>query len=145
MTFSTKCTDFNTFIYSQLPIRVHRKCDDSSVWIVGKDVCSALGLTNVSYISRKLSPSNIHTHRTMTPSGTQNILWFNLDAVREVIDTCNTYKASEFMVWLKSTVLPCVSSPAVNHTFREPVTIERETLELIRKLMIDLTSQGVFR
>lgn len=117
---------FIPFLYKNHVVRFHLHTDDSSVWVVGSDFCNIINRTNPSYFSQLLPEEAVYKHKAKTDSGSQSILWFKLDHLREYCD-------SDFNFWLDTEVLPKLSpslgSFESKHTYIDPVLIERKDLE----------------
>ena len=96
MRFNSKPAEFNTFLFHETPVRVHLKTDDGTIWVAAKDVCDVLKLSNLTYFTKKLNPKNVHHHKTITPNGCIKLVWYNLAAIKELIESTTVLTVPSF-------------------------------------------------
>ena len=145
MRFNPEPAEFNTFLFHETPVRVHLKTDDGTIWVAAKDACEVLKLSNITYFTKKLDPKNVHHHKTITPNGRIKLVWYNLAAIKELIESTNCFNGAEFLTWLQSTVKPNSQASSSGFSFSEPVTIEKSTAVKLREVFTELINQGVFK
>ena len=145
MRFNSKPAEFNTFLFHETPVRVHLKTDDGTIWVAAKDACDVLKLSNLTYFTNKLNPKNVHHHKTITPNGCIKLVWYNLAAIKELIESTTCFNGAEFLTWLHSTVKPNSQTSSSRFPFLEPVTIEKSTAVKLRDVFSELIAQGVFK
>lgn len=124
--------------FSQTKVRFHRATTDE-LWVVGADICNILGLTNISYVSKKLPRT--YKHKIETKGGKQVVLWFPLESVYTL---CREHNAMDLINWLRMTALQLPSEfKRSSYVFEEPVIIERRTLSKMLDVMEELRLQNV--
>lgn len=139
--------NFISFLYPNTTqiVRAHRHSEDNSVWLVAKDVCSILRITNPSYVAKKIDKTCVYRHKTVTDGGKQVLTWFRIDEVIKLSRSIGTPLAYDFAQWLLSCKenIPLPDKSATKHVFKEPVIIEKSTLLKIKKLLEELELQIV--
>lgn len=123
-------------------VRVHRHTEDSSVWIVAVDVCRILNLANTSYVTSKLNQNKVYKHLCITDGGKQTVTWIELSEVIELAHQNGNDTFAKWLVEMKRTV-PLPDDISTNHQFKDPVIIERETINKFRELYLELKSQNL--
>lgn len=120
-----------------IDVRFHRHTENNSIWIAGTDACALVGLTNVSYTAKKLDTSKVNKHRARTPTGFQEIIWFEASAVAELArQECRL----DVITWLRL-VCACLPGNETDHCFKDPVIIERSTLKKLMEALSEIEIQ----
>ena len=82
-------------------------------------------------------------HKVLTYSGTQSVLWVDVQGAQNLANVVHTNTTKDFLTWLDNLSLPkCYQS--TNHIFVDPVIIERKTLKAIISVANQLKEQGLF-
>ena len=117
---------FTAYKYKDYTVRVHINTEDSSVWVVAKDVLKIINKSNPSYYVHRLNKDSVHKHLINTAQGKQTVLWVNVEALNNLDDLY----LSDFLLWLKHTVnAKLIGSNNYKQIFKEPITVERKDLE----------------
>lgn len=87
-------------------IRVISK--DSEAWLCLKDVCSILGIKNVSDCKSRLNQKGVVITDTLTTGGTQKLTYINESNFYKVIFQSRKEEAEKFQDWVTSEVLPSI-------------------------------------
>lgn len=72
------------------------------------DVCKVLGLTQPSKVKERLNEKGVNTIPTLTPGGTQELLYINESNLYKAIFQSRKECAERFSDWVTSEVLPSV-------------------------------------
>ena len=137
--------DVITLLYpnSNLTIRIHHHSETKELWFVASDVCKILQLSNASHFVSKLDKSHVIKYKVLTSSGTQSVLWVDVQGAQNLANVVHTKTTKDFLTWLDNLSLPkCHQS--TNHIFVDPVIIERKTLKDILSVANQLKEQGLF-
>lgn len=149
---------FISILYRKMegyPVRVHLHTDDNSIWLVGKDVCRALHITNPSYVATRLPKEDKHKHCLVTTKGTQPVMWYSLHGARLLTTLAKSIDGRDFYAWLEEKIIPMCkvlnsdSLPdnlkqitAGGYSFKDPVVIERDTLDKLLEVARELNIQS---
>lgn len=83
--------------YTGGTVRFHKHSEDSSLWLVLTDICSILGLSNVSYTASKLNKDNIHKHKVHTDGGVQTVTWIRASDALKLATEENNQQLLDFI------------------------------------------------
>lgn len=72
------------------------------------DVCKVLGLTQPSKVKERLNEKGVNTIPTLTPGGTQELLYINESNLYKAIFQSRKECAERFSDWVTSEVLPSI-------------------------------------
>lgn len=130
---------FISFLYENYLVRFHIHSVNGTLWVVGKDICNILHITNPSYVAKMLPKESVCKHKIQTIKGYQNILWFKVDSLLNIKN--NLYLQS-FFYWLdtqiKSKLTTTTESSVV---LRESILVERSDLKALLNIVKNLTQQ----
>ena len=130
---------FISFIYKTFIIRFHIHSEDNSIWVVGKDLCNVLHKTNPNYRTKCLPKEAVVKHKINTLKGSQSILWFKVDNLRNVKH--NLYLRN-FIYWLDTQIKHKLSTTTESLvSLKEPILVEKKDLESLLKIVKNLTQQ----
>lgn len=122
--------------YSANRVRFHRHTDTNELWVVLADICNILNLANVTYTASKIDSNYIYKHKVLTDGGKQTVTWVHID---KAISLCREHSNLQLEWWLfnKKTV----SDSGSNYTFKEGITVEKETILKILQLFEEIKTQ----
>lgn len=130
---------FISFVYETFTVRFHIHSEDSSIWVVGKDLCNILHKTNPSYLTKYLPKEAVVKHKINTLKGSQSILWFKVDNLRYIKH--NLY-LKNFIYWLDTQIKHKLSTTTESLvSLKEPILVEKKDLESLLKIVKNLTQQ----
>lgn len=119
-------------------VRFHRD-DNNVLWVVGADICEMIGLTNISYVGKKLGETK--KEYIKTKGGKQAVLWFSMDSVEKL---CREYTAVSVLNWIRfSALMIPMKFKGNEYVFKDPIIIERSTLSKMLDVMEELHIQNV--
>lgn len=128
---------FISFVYESFTVRFHTHSEDSSIWVVGKDLCNVLHKTNPSYLTKYLPKEAVIKHKINTLKGSQNILWFKVDNLRYIK---NNLYLKNFIYWLDTQIKHKLSTTTENLvSLKEPILVEKKDLESLLNIVKNLT------
>ena len=130
---------FISFIYETFTVRFHVHSEDNSIGVVGKDLCNVLHKTNHSYFTKYLPKEAVVKHKINTLKGSQSILWFKVDNLRNIRH--NLY-LKNFIYWLDTQIKHKLSTTTESLvSLKEPILVEKKDLESLLKIVKNLTQQ----
>lgn len=130
---------FISFVYETFTVRFHIHSEDSSIWVVGKDLCNVLHKTNPSYLTKYLPKEAVVKHKINTLKGSQSILWFKVNNLRYI--KRNLY-LKNFLYWLDTQIKYKLSTTTESLvSLKEPILVEKKDLESLLKIVKNLTQQ----
>ena len=130
---------FISFVYKSFTVRFHIHSEDSSIWVVGKDLCNVLHKTNPSYLTKYLPKEAVIKHKINTLKGSQSILWFKVDNLRYIK---NNLYLKNFIYWLDTQIKHKLSTTTENLvSLKEPILVEKKDLESLLNIVKNLTQQ----
>ena len=98
--FDTQTTaDVITLLYpnSNLIIRIHHHSETKELWFVASDVCKILQLSNASHFVSKLDKSHVIKYKVLTSSGTQSVLWVDVQGAQSLANVVHTKTTKDFL------------------------------------------------
>lgn len=100
---------------------------DGEPWFVGRDVCKALGYTDVKAGTRKnVDEQDKRVRLVDTPSGNQNMTIINESGLYSLIFGSKLESAKKFKKWVTSEVLPTIRKTGAYGQNRLPMTIPEQ-------------------
>lgn len=100
---------------------------DGEPWFVGRDVCKALGYTDVKAGTRKnVDEEDKRVRPVDTPSGNQNMTIINESGLYSLIFGSKLESAKKFKKWVTSEVLPSIRKTGQYGQARLPMTIPEQ-------------------
>jgi prophage antirepressor-like protein len=93
---------------------------DGEPWWVAKDVCGALGLTNVSQAMGHLDEDEKGVSSVYTPGGNQNMLCINEPGLYGLVLVSRRPEAKAFKRWIKHEVIPSIRKTGSYSVSQEP-------------------------
>lgn len=133
MLLTNQPAKFITFLYHDIPVRIHLHTDDQSIWVVAKDFCKVIHRTNPSFFVSKLNKDSIKKHLIKTKQGPQRVLWIKVQDLDNLEDTLYL---GEFLLWIKQTVNTQLEGSNSNiKVFKNPVIVEKQDLEDLLKIV----------
>lgn len=100
---------------------------DGEPWFVGRDVCKALGYTDVKAGTRKnVDEEDKRVRPVDTPSGNQNMTIINESGLYSLIFGSKLESAKKFKKWVTSEVLPTIRKTGAYGQKRLPMTIPEQ-------------------
>lgn len=130
---------FISFVYESFTVRFHIHSEDSSIWVVGKDLCNILHKTNPSYLTKYLPKEAVIKHKINILKGSQSILWFKVDNLRYIK---NNLYLKNFIYWLDTQIKHKLSTTTENLvSLKEPILVEKKDLESLLNIVKNLTQQ----
>lgn len=97
-------SNLQVFVYGCEPVRTIEI--DGENWLVAKDVCNILGLSDVSMATRNLDDDEKGTSKVCTPGGVQEMTVINESGLYKLTFRSNKPEAKKFTKWVTSEVLP---------------------------------------
>jgi len=104
---ANEINELQLFNFNGLSVRIHVD-DHGEPWFVAKDVAAILGYRMASDMARRLDEDEKGTHKTRTPSGTQEMTVINESGLYAAILRSSQPKAKEFRRWVTGEVLPTI-------------------------------------
>lgn len=100
---------------------------DGEPWFVGRDVCKALGYSDVKAGTRKnVDEEDKRVRPVDTPSGNQNMTIINESGLYSLIFGSKLESAKKFKKWVTSEVLPSIRKTGAYGQKRLPMTIPEQ-------------------
>ncbi len=97
-------TDLQLFKFEHQPVRV--VLVDGEPWFVARDICTALGLTNLSMALGRLDDDEKGVTQIDTPGGTQRMATVNESGMYSLVLRSDKKEAARFRRWVTHKVLP---------------------------------------
>lgn len=115
---------------------------DGQPWIVGKDICAAVGISKYRDALAQLDDDERESAAVDTPGGTQQMTLVNESGVYALLLISRSPKAKPFRKWVTSEVLPAIrktgrydvsersiNNPAVPQTFAQALRLAADLQE----------------
>lgn len=116
---------------------------DGEPWFVGKDICDALDIKNVTQVLQKLEPDE----RSMFNIGRQgNANVINEYGVYSIVMSSRKPEAREFKRWVNHEVLPSIrktgsyGKPALPQTYQEALRELADKCDVVEQQKLELTA-----
>lgn len=122
------------FNYEENQVRVVEK--KGEFWWIAKDVCSALGLANVSKAMNGISENRKGIIECNTPGGIQNLWAVNEPGLYQLIFKSRKEDASAFQNWVFEKVLPSLRKTGQYSI--QPVQDEKSPLRLQAEMLLNM-------
>lgn len=125
--------NLQTFSYESAKIRTSDV--NGEPWFVAKDVCTILGLANVSQALSSLDDDEKGITTNDTLGGEQRMLTVNETGLYALIFASRKEKACEFKRWVRKEVIPSIRKTGA---YSLPARIDREKSKEIRNGITDI-------
>ena len=126
--------DIQIFDFQDNPVRVQVDENDNPWWIA-KDVCEALGLTNVSQAVANLDEDEKGIFNIYTLGGQQNVLAITEPGLYGLLLISRKDKAKQFKRWIKHDVTPAIRKTGTYSV--NPVNPDAITRTQLAQMVID--------
>ena len=114
---------------------------DNEPWFVGRDVCKALGYTDIKAGARKnVDDEDKRVRPVDTPSGNQNMTIINESGLYSLIFGSKLESAKKFKKWVTKEVLPTIRKTGQYGQIRLPMTIP-EQIQCIAQGHVELKAE----
>jgi len=95
------------FSFQHHPLQAHID-KNGNLWFVAQDVCSILGLNNVSEATRRLDPDEKLVSVLPRPGQSRAVLQVSESGLYKLIMGSNKPEAKQFTKWVTSEMLPAI-------------------------------------
>ena len=114
----------------QMGIEVRSVLVDGQVWFVAKDVCEALGLSNVTMAVEKLDDDEKGLSSINTRGGSQKLTVINKSGLYSLVLSSRKQEAKVFRKWITNVVIPSIEEKGYYAVNESVVPFDSDTLLL---------------